>query len=415
MSPTQRTAVVVLGIALAALALPLPVVALALAVLGGAVAADLLAVRGPPSLRRVVPRSVARGVPAALELTQLAPVAGTVRLRQPLPPDVELQPSEKEERLEGKLVARRRGRHPLPRAAARRTGPLGLGLRDFRLLDDAELLVYPDLPAANRLAVAARRGRLREEGRRARGPLGLGTEFESIRDYQPDDDIRRVNWAASARLGRPMSNQYRIEQDRDVVCVLDAGRLMGAPLAGATRLDVAVDAVAAMAAVADELGDRCGVVAFDGEVRRHLRPQRRGARDIVAALFDLEPSTAESDYALAFHRVGRAKRAFVLVLTDLLEESAARPLAEAVPILARRHHVVVASASDPELHGLLAAEPRAPLDVQRAVVAAEMLAARGRAAASLRASGAVVVEAPPARLGAACVQAYLRAKARARL
>src|SRR5207253_8103026 len=49
----------------------------------------------------------------------------------------------------------------------------------------------------------------------ARGPLGLGTEFELIREYEPDDDIRQVNWRATARLGRPMSNQYRLEQDRE--------------------------------------------------------------------------------------------------------------------------------------------------------------------------------------------------------
>ena len=74
-----------------------------------------------------------------------------------------------------------------------------------------------------------------------------------MRDYQPDDDVRQINWQATARVGRPMSNQYRIEQDRDVVCLLDAGRLMAAPLAVApvagggavqqiTRLDAAVDA-----------------------------------------------------------------------------------------------------------------------------------------------------------------------------
>jgi uncharacterized protein (DUF58 family) len=223
-----------------------------------------------------------------------------------------------------------------------------------------------------------------------------------------------VNWAATARVGRPMTNQYRIEQDRDVVCVVDSGRLMGAPLHGGTRLDIALDAVASIAAVADELGDRVGLVAFDHDVRRHLRPRRRGARDVVQAIFDLEPTSGQSDYALAFHRISGAKRAFVLVLTDLLEESAAQPLRDAVPILSRRHHVVVASASDPELE-LAAATPGSALEVFRAVAVSEMVAARERAAAALRHAGAVVVEAEPERLGPACVQAYLRAKARSRL
>jgi uncharacterized protein (DUF58 family) len=386
--------------------------ALLLAALLGALAADLIAVRRAPELRRRAPRTVARGAPSTLELRQRDRLPGSVRLRQPLTPDLELRPSEADETLEATLVGRRRGRHVLARPAARRTGPLGLGRRDFRLLGDEELLVYPDLPSARRLAMAVRRGRFREEGR-VRGRIGLGTEFESIRDYQPDDDIRRVNWAATARVGRPMTNQYRIEQDRDVVCVVDSGRLMGAPLAGGTRLDVALDAVAAVTAVADELGDRAGLVAFDREIRRHLRPRRRGARDVVQAVFDLEPTTQQSDYALAFHRVSGTKRAFVLVLTDLLEEAAAGPLVEAMPILARRHHLVVASASDPELAP--SDSPRSPFDVFRSVAVAEMLAARERAATALRHAGAVVVEAEPARLGAACVQAYLRAKAASRV
>ncbi|MBA3402475.1 MAG: DUF58 domain-containing protein, partial [Actinobacteria bacterium] len=191
--------------------------------------------------------------------------------------------------------------------------------------------------------------------------------------------------------------------------------LMGAPLAGGTRLDVAVDAVAAVAAVADELGDRCGLVAFDAEIRRHVRPSRRAARDVVASLFDLEPTRVDSDYALAFHRIGGSKRAFVLVLTDLLESSAARSLVDALPILARRHHVVVAGATDPDLQRLVSADPTSGLAVYRAVAATEVLAAREQAVSALRSAGATVVEAPPERLGATCVQAYLRAKARARL
>jgi uncharacterized protein (DUF58 family) len=415
MSPTQRTAALVGVLAVAGLALDLPVVLVGLAALAGAVLADLLAVREAPQVGREAPRAVARGVAAGLSLRQLTALPGRVRLRQPVPPDVELEPSESDEELDARLVARRRGRHSLARAVARRVGPLGLVRRDFLLLEDQELIVYPDLPAANRIVDSVRRGRFREQGVRLRGQLGLGTDFESIRDYQPDDDIRQVNWPATVRLGRPMSNQFRIEQDRDVVCVLDSGRLMGAPLAGGTRLDVAVDAVTAVAAVADAVGDRCGLVAFDADIRRHVRPTRRAARDVVAAVFDLEPTRVQSDYARALQQISGAKRAFVLVLTDLLEPTAAQPLVDAIPIVAHRHHVVVASPTDPDLHALVEREPRTRLDVHRAVAAAEMLDSRERATAAFRQARAVVVEAAPAALGAACVRAYLRAKARARL
>jgi uncharacterized protein (DUF58 family) len=249
-----------------------------------------------------------------------------------------------------------------------------------------------------------------------RGPLGLGTDFESLRDYAPDDDVRQVNWKATARLRRPISNQYRLDQDRDIVLAVDAGRLMAAPLEpDRDRLDAALDAVAAVALVADELGDRCGALAFDRTVRAHVTPRRRGGAAVIEALFALEPSPVDSDYELAFRSVGGGKRSLVMVFTDLLEEAAAQPLVEAVPVLARRHAVVVVSATDPDLAAMTTSPPFRPVDAYAAAVAVSVLADRAAAVRSIEGAGARVVEAPPQQLAAACVQAYLKLKGRARL
>ena len=422
MSPAPRAAYALAAVAASAVVVPLPIAALAALALLAATAVDLRAVRRPPAVSRRLPAVAGRGVPSQVEITAEGPAARRLRLRQATPPDLRLSPKEGEGRLESTLVAIRRGRHRLPAVAVRCEGPLGLGRWHHSPGEEAEIHVYPDLAAARRLVVAMRQGRRREEGLRSRGPLGLGTEFESVRDYLPDDDIRQVNWRATARLGRPMSNQYRIEQDRDVVCVVDAGRLMRAPTTApggadqeGTRLDAAVDAVAAVGLVADELGDRFGIVAFDSEVRRELRPRRAGGAAAVRALFDLEPAAVEADYELAFRRVESTKRAFVLVLTDLLEEVAARPLVQSVPVLARRHAVVVAGVADPELERATRTPPDRPFDLYTAAAALDVLDARARVARALRASGAGVVEAPAEGLGPACVRAYLRAKARARL
>ena len=272
--------------------------------------------------------------------------------------------------------------------------------------------MYPDVFAAHRIVSALRRGRFRDPGLRTRGPLGLGTDFESIRDYAPDDDVRQINWRATARVGRPMSNVYRIEQDRDVVCLVDAGRLMSAPLetehTTLTRLDAAVDAVTMVALVADELGDRCGVTVFDAEILRRLAPRRNGGQAT-------QPRAVDADYDLAFRLIGGAKRALVLVFTDLLDEAAARSLINAVPVLSRRHALVVASVRDPDLDAALRQPPQRPRDVYASAVALDVLDAKRRVAVRLRHAGAQVVEAPPAALGEACVRAYLRLKSRARL
>jgi uncharacterized protein (DUF58 family) len=411
---TMRTVVLFGACALAALASPALALFAAVAVTAAFVV-DAIVSRPRPMVHRRVPGALARGVDASLTLDAAPAGAGKLRLRQPLVPDVAVEPPEADGRLDARVRARRRGRHTLPSPAARVRGPLGLAAWYRRGGEPADVLVYPDMPAAWRLVLAVRQGRFRDPGRLTRGPLGLGTDFESIRDYLPDDDIRQVNWRATARLARPMSNQYRVEQDRDVVCLLDMGRLMAAPLGDRTRLDATVDAATAVALVADEVGDRAGVVAFDDRVRRRLPPARGGGDAVVRAVFDIEPTMVDSDYELAFRAVGSGKRAFVLVLTDLLEEAAAQPLVDAMPVLARRHAVVVAGVTDPDLDLLVHTRPRAPAEVYAAAVALDVLDARARVAAQLRRQGADVLEASPDLLPNACVGAYLRAKARARL
>ncbi len=409
-----RVAVVLAGIALLT-ALTSPAIgAIAVVLLAGVVGADALSVRRAPEVRRDVPQHLARGVAARLRVQTERAGLGRVRLRQPAPAALELEPREGDGELDATLVPRRRGHHTLGAVALRSEGPFGLGRWRHDAAGEHEVTVYPDVPAARRLALAVRQGQFREAGRLTRGPLGLGTEFESIRDYEPDDDIRQVNWRATERMQRPMSNQFRVEQDREVMLLIDSGRLMAAPLGDRTRLDAAIDAAVAVALVADVLGDRAGVLAFDREVRRRLSPRRAGGHAVIRALLDLQPRAEEPSYELAFRTVEGAKRSLMVIFCDLLDESAARPLAEAVPVLTRRHSVTVATVRDPDLDEVLATEPASAHGVGAQAVALDVLAARTRVAHMLRHTGAQVVEAPADRLAAACVTAYLRAKARGR-
>ncbi|MEA2149885.1 MAG: hypothetical protein QOD69_1715, partial [Solirubrobacteraceae bacterium] len=178
MSPTPRAAAALAAIALLALAVGPVGAGLLAAALAGALLADALAARRPPDARRTVPAIVARGVPAALTVEVPAAQGRGVRVRQARPPEIAVEPQEAADGLRATLVARRRGRLALPAATVRVAGPLGLATWDHAAGEDLELLVYPDLPAARRLALAVRTGRFRESGRQSRGPLGLGTEFE---------------------------------------------------------------------------------------------------------------------------------------------------------------------------------------------------------------------------------------------
>lgn len=380
-----------------------------------AVAADAWAVRRPPDARVDAPPILSRGVPAQITVS-LDPARRT-RVRLVGSADVRIDPPEGREGLVSTVTALRRGTHTIPPPSTLAEGPLGLGRWYHRAGPASTFVVYPDMPAARRLATEVRLGKFGDASRRSRGPLGLGTELESIRDYLPDDDIRQVNWRATARTGTPMSNTYRIEQEREVVVLLDTGRLMSAPVGEGTertRLDVAVDTVAAVASVADVLGDRIGVVAFDDRIRRRLLPRRDGGEATITAVHDLEPSLQESDYELAFRSIAHNKRAFILLLTDLMEETASLPLLAAVPILARHHAVAVGGVSDPAVSAALASPAAGVGDAYRTAVAADIERSRQRAAARLEAFGLTVIDVPASRLPHSCVGAYLRAKRRAR-
>jgi uncharacterized protein (DUF58 family) len=419
--PTRLAAIVVAIVAVVSMALPLPFilpVLLAVAALG-CIGVDLLVARRQVvTFERTELGTLALGEPVPFHAAAAVADARSVRLRQPLPPGLGLEQAIADgapaAEIDSTIVGRHRGRHELGPAVIRTTGPLGLGSLDHVAGGTAHVTVFPNLPRARRLAAARRRGRATDEGR-IRARLGLGTEFETIRDYSPDDDIRQVNWVATSRVGRPMSNQYRVEENRDVILLLDTGRLMASPIGPLTRLDVALDALTVLAVAAEEAGDRVGATAFQAMVTRQLAPRRKGAEAIVRALYDLEPVEVESDYERAFQAVGRHKRALVVLFTDLVDEAATRTLLQAAPVLLRHHAVLVASSVDEDLRAAVTSPPNDVRDVMRAAVALDVLASRGRAVALLRSLGASIVEATPDKLGPACVRAYLRLKQHARL
>ncbi|HET6792935.1 MAG TPA: DUF58 domain-containing protein, partial [Acidimicrobiales bacterium] len=240
MSPTPRlVALLTLAAALtavigAAVGLPLALLAVVL----GAV--DARGVREAPVVTWQVPTVLARGRPATLSVSLTGGHGRRIVIRQPLPASLRAVPDRGVGSLESRLTGLRRGPVVLDGPVVRLEGRMGLARWTHSVPDKRSVKVLADMPGVRRLALEVRRGMRPAGARSGRRLVGLGTDFEAIREYQPDDDIRQVNWSASARAGRPMSNTYRVDQEREVVCLLDCGRLMAAPVGDRTRLDAAV-------------------------------------------------------------------------------------------------------------------------------------------------------------------------------
>ncbi|HVU73467.1 MAG TPA: DUF58 domain-containing protein [Mycobacteriales bacterium] len=415
MSPTPLAAALVAASGLLALASPWAGIPLAVIVVALTVQ-DALKVRTPPEGARFAPPLLSRGVPDVIRVDIRA--EGSLELAQPAVAGLAVGPLTlmDEGVWQASITATRRGRHRLPPVEVRLIGPWRLGAWTHEVGAPVDIAVYPDLPAARRLARALRSEAVDAAGATVSGPLGLGTDFEALRDYRPDDDVRMVNWKATGHYGRPMSNTYRVEQSRRVLLALDCGRLMAAPSPrGGTRLDAAVDAAAALAMAADAVGDRVGLVAYDDGVRAAVRPHVRSGDAVLRALADLEPRVVDSDLTSAVpvrELLGRGARATVVVLTELFDEAAARGLVAALPALTSRHAVIVISAVDSELENILRTPPEHYRDAAVMAAAADLAEARARARSLITRTGARVVEAAPDQLSAAAVAAYRQVKAR---
>ena len=310
----------------------------------------------------------------------------------------------------------RRGRFEIEGLVVRIEGPLGVGARQRRLAATSVLRIHPAFPSREEAELRLTRARILEVGLRSAKGRGGGTEFDQLREYGVDDEVRRIDWAATARAGKAMVRTYRAERNQNVLLLLDNGRVMAGQVADVPRVEHAMDALMCLTTVATRLGDRCGLVAFDRTVRAVL-PARSG-RDqlgrVAEAMFDLEPVLAESDYRGAFtHALARFRRRSLIVLfTDLVEQAVGESLLPALPLLVRHHIVLIAAVRDPDVVGWATASPEDVSDAYRATAATLALAERDRAIARLRGLGAIVIDAPPGQLAPRLADTYLELKAR---
>lgn len=432
--PTRRLAVVAAALAVVLLALPgrslLPVLWVNVA---------LLAVALVDAWRAVDPRTleITRGLPPVLTLGAMGEVRWSIRnpasrqvrvaIADHLAPS--LQPVTRRlrgvvpagARLQGvtSIQPRRRGRFDVRSLVVRVDGPLGLGARQRTLGIPAVLRVHPAFPSREEAELRLTRARVLEVGLRSAKGRGGGTEFDQLREYGVDDEVRRIDWAATARSGKAMVRTYRAERNQSVLLLLDNGRVMAGQVAEVPRVEHAMDAVLCLTTVATRLGDRCGLMVFDREVRSVL-PARAG-RDQVGrvadAMYDLDPVLAESDYRGAFaNALARfRRRSLIVVFTDLVEQAVGESLLPALPLLVRHHVVLIAAVRDPDVVRWAGASADEPADAYRTAAATLSLAERDRAIARLRTLGAVVIDASPGQLAPRLTDAYLDLKARGRL
>jgi len=393
------------------------------------VCADLVLAGGVRRLQlaRSGPATTRQGQPTTVTLTVSNPGPRRVRgsLRDAWPPSagalprvaaLDVPPGERR-RLETVLVPTRRGDRRAAQVTVRSVGPLGLAARQGSHAVPYAVRVLPAF--ASRRFLPERLARLRQlDGAVTATIRGQGSEFDSLRDYVAGDDVRSIDWRATARRDAVVVRTWRPERDRRVVLVLDTGRTSAARVGDVPRLDSSMDAALLLAALAARAGDRIDLLAVD----RVRRASVEGASHsevlprLVQAMAPLEPALVESDAnVLVTEVLRRARQRCLVVLFTALDPAAIETgLLPVLGSLTSRHLVLLAAVGDPRVSELAAGRGSAA-GVYAAGAAERVLADRVRVTAVLRRRGVEVVDQPPAHLAPAAADAYLALKAAGRL
>ena len=266
---------------------------------------------------------------------------------------------------------------------------------------------------------------------------GVGRDFESLRDYQPGDELRNVSWTATARRGKLVTRQFTVERSQQVWVVLDAGRLSRtafelrrggteyfaetaterevAHVLTVTQLDQAATAATMLAQVINGSGDKFGMMAYGRAIQQLLPPGAGPShlRVLIDLLSQTKSEAADADALLAVARLKtlQRKRGLMVWITELVDSAGRPELVTATAELVRRHLVVLVLLKHPELEELAASTPRNNDEMFHAAAAQEMLERRRETILQLERQGVLIVETTAAEIGVNAVSKYLEVKA----
>lgn len=362
----QRVGLVLLLASVCAVALPALWALVVVAVLGLALLllTDALRLLVTPALalRRALPErlEVGRDAEFVIEIENRGKRAVRAQVVDEMPvdltpndpayPTVEIE-GQSRRALSYAVHPRVRGDRRLGPLVALERSPYGFFRRRVLVAAGETVRVYPNTARFLRPDALSPRQVLASLGAKPSRQRGEGMDFESLREYVPGDDPRRIDWRATARRGRLVSRLYQHEQSHTVMIAVDASRLMGgrASSEARTKLDAAVDCALALAYAALHAGDRAGLGVFDQEMRVFLEPRNRRADlgTFVDALSPVQSRLVEADYRVLTRALlaRRQKRSLVVILTDFAATDANTMIAP-LALLARRHRVLLVALRD---------------------------------------------------------------------
>ncbi len=296
------------------------------------------------------------------------------------------------------------------------SSPLGLVSRKYTFNNEQEVPVYPSFLQLRKYDLMAFTNRLFEYGLKKIRRIGHTMEFEQIKEYVQGDDIRNINWKATAKKNQVMVNQFQDEKSQPIYSVIDKGRVMKMPFEGLSLLDYAINATLVISNIAIKKHDKAGMFAFSNKIDNRVVAERRSSQMslILETLYNLETNYVESDFSRLYIDVKRniTHRSLLLLYTNFETMDALHRQLPYLQAMAKQHLLVVIFFENTELTQFVDKQAESTHQIFEQTIAEKFVYEKKLVVNELRKHGIQTILTKPKDLTVNTINKYLEIKAR---
>lgn len=294
---------------------------------------------------------------------------------------------------------------------------LGFFQRRFKIHATEIIPVYPSFIQMRKFEMYAISNKISDFGVKKIRKLGHTMEFDQIKEYVRGDDIRSINWKATARSNQLMVNQFQDEKSQQVINIIDTGRVMKMPFDGLQLLEYAINTSLVISNIAILKDDKAGLLTFSNKEIRAVRPEKKRPhiRTIQRALYNIETNFMESDYGRLLVEIPNhvKQRSLILLYTNFETISSMKRQLPYLKRIASDHLLVTIFFENTEIHELLKRDAQNIGDIYLKTVAEKINFEKKQIVKSLNREGIHTILTPPKELSINAINKYLELKSRA--
>jgi uncharacterized protein (DUF58 family) len=311
----------------------------------------------------------------------------------------------------------KRGEYEFGRLLVFTSSILGLVARRFIIDKNISVPVYPSFLQLRQYELLAISNRLTEMGIKKIRRIGNNREFEQIKEYVQGDDIRTINWKATARKNNLMVNHYQDERSQHIYSIIDKGRTMKMPFNGLSLLDYAINSALVISKIAMIKEDKAGILTFGHKIDTLVRAHKdfMQMNKILDALYRQKTAYKEANFEKLYITIKHQikQRSLLLLYTNFESLSSMQRQLKFLRKIAASHLLVVIFFYNTELDELINSSPENIEGIYHQVIAEKLSFEKKLIVKELQKHGIQVILSQPEKLTVNTINKYLEIKARA--